>query len=157
MHAQDDGKGFQTGPSANLGRSYEGGRETRSPHDVTVGVAAVDADGEILSYRGDERFGYASTLKAFAAAALLAVKTPAERAETVTWTQAEVDAAGYSLVTSMRVGNALTRDELAEAAVRDNTAINLVMSSVGGPAGVEDFLRGIGDETARVTAFEHAL
>ncbi|MFZ8756903.1 class A beta-lactamase [Microbacterium sp. HMH0099] len=148
--------GGSTVPGEDVARALG---EVEAAHDVTVGVAVVDADGEILSYRGDERFGYASTLKAFAAAALLAVKTPAERAETVTWTQAEVDAAGYSPVTSMHVGDGLTRDELAEAAVRDsdNTAMNLVMSSVGGPAGVEDFLRGIGDETTRVTAFEPQL
>ncbi|MEX0151040.1 class A beta-lactamase [Microbacterium sp. LMI1-1-1.1] len=148
--------GGSTVPGEDVARALG---EVEAAHDVTVGVAVMDADGEILSYRGDERFGYASTLKAFAAAALLAVKTPAERAETVTWTQADVDAAGYSPVTSMRVGDGLTRDELAEAAVRDsdNTAMNLVMSSVGGPAGVEDFLRGIGDETTRVTAFEPQL
>lgn len=127
--------------------------------DVSVGVTVIREDGDVLAFQGDQRFGYASTLKAFAAAALLATATPQERETVVTWTQDDVDAAGYSPVTSAHVADGLTLDALAEAAVRasDNTAMNLVMDAVGGPEGVQRFLRGLGDDQTMVSAREPDL
>ncbi|WP_307223217.1 class A beta-lactamase [Microbacterium arborescens] len=126
---------------------------------ITVGATAIGENGRAISYRGEERMRYASTMKAFVAAAMLASTSTDERETTIRWTQAQVDAAGYSPVTSSRLDDGLTLDALAEAAVRksDNTATNLVMASIAGPSGVEDFLRSLGEQTSVVTREEPEL
>ncbi len=129
-------------------------------HGVTIGVSAHTADATAnIEYRADDRFGYASTVKTFVASALLSALSPAERSATVTWTQAEIDAAGYSPVTSAHVADGLTLDELAEAAVResDYTATNLVMQSLGGPEAVQAHLRLLGDDSTVVSQREPDL
>jgi len=128
-------------------------------YDVRIGVAAIDDAGHRVAHRADERFGYASTLKTFAAAALLASTSPQERDVVLRWTQADLDAAGYSPVTSEHLADGLTLDQLAEAAVRDsdNMAMNLVMNAVGGPAGLEEFLRELGDDATVVSGYEPDL
>ncbi|WP_341934174.1 class A beta-lactamase [Microbacterium sp. LWO14-1.2] len=126
---------------------------------VTVGVAAIRDDGRIVDHDADVRLPYASTMKVFIAAALLATASPEERGTNVRWTASQIDAAGYSPVTSEHLDDGLSLDALAEAAVRDsdNTAANLVMESLGGPAAVQDFLRARGDATTVVTAYEPEL
>ncbi|MFJ2541456.1 serine hydrolase [Microbacterium sp. NPDC087589] len=96
-------------------------------YDATIGVVAVDtATGESVSYGGDRRFGFASTIKAFAAAEFLRSVHGSDRDELVRWTAAEADAAGHAPVTSQHVEDGLTYAQLAEAAVRssDNAALN---------------------------------
>ncbi|GAA3662919.1 class A beta-lactamase [Microbacterium marinilacus] len=133
--------------------------ELEERHDVTVGVSVHSAQGAELAYNADERFGYASTLKAFAGAALLATLSASGRSATVTWTQDDIDAAGYSPVTTAHLGDGLSLAMLAESAVResDNTAMNLVMRAIGGPGGLEAFLRSLGDEHTLVSAEEPEL
>ncbi|WP_314650623.1 class A beta-lactamase [uncultured Microbacterium sp.] len=128
-------------------------------HDVTVGFAALGDGGRTLEYAGDDRFAYASTLKVFVAAALPDAVPADDRAADVRWTQAQVDASGYSPVTSQHIDAGSTLEALAEAAVRtsDNTAANLVMDAVGGPAGVEAYLRELGDAASVVTDHEPEL
>ena len=54
---------------------------------------------------------------------------------------------------------ALNVGELAKAAVQvsDNTAANLLLASVGGPAALTAFLRSIGDTVTRLDRTEPAL
>jgi beta-lactamase class A len=128
-------------------------------YGVAIGVSARTAEGSVVEYRQSDRFGYASTIKVFAAAMLLKTTTPEERAAVVTFTQADIDAAGYSPVTTEHLSTGLTLDQLAEAAVRrsDNTALNLVLSAVGGPDALQQFLRTLGDDTTMVTSYEPDL
>lgn len=131
-----------------------------SKFDAHVGVSAVDtATGRTVEYREDQRFGYASTLKAFAAAEMLATVPAATRQATVTWTQADVDAAGYAPVTEKHVQDGLSLDALAEAAVRDsdNQAQNLVLASIGGPRGLDAALERLGDNVTDVVHTEPVL
>lgn len=128
--------------------------------DAQMGVSAVDTEtGRTVGYRDNQRFGYASTLKAFAAAQLLATVPVATRQATVTWTQADVDAAGYAPVTAEHVQDGLPLDALAEAAVRnsDNQALNLVLASIGGPRGLDTALERLGDSVTDVVHTEPAL
>lgn len=128
--------------------------------EAHVGVAAIDTDsGAKIGYRADERFGYASTLKALAAAQLLREVEPDDRDERVTWTAEDVAEAGYSPVTSKHVADGLTLAELAEAAVResDNTALNLVLERLGGPKGLDRALTRLGDTTTEVVNDEPDL
>ena len=132
--------------------------ETR--YDARIGLSVLDTgSGATLDHRADERFGYASSLKAFAAAALLDATDDADLDRVVTWTQAEVDAAGYSPLTSTHVADGLPLRQLAEAAVRqsDNTALNLVVEHLGGPAALDAALAAQGDDVTDVVNSEPEL
>ncbi|MFI6272814.1 class A beta-lactamase [Micromonospora zamorensis] len=114
--------------------------------DVRLGVYAVDTGtGRTVEHRADERFAYASTFKALAAAALLDVTSPAELREVVPYTRA--DLVTHSPITERHTGRGMSLHDLADAAVRysDNTAANLLLRKLGGPAGFERALRDLGD------------
>ncbi|MQW76507.1 class A beta-lactamase [Nocardioides sp. dk4132] len=127
-------------------------------YDARLGVFAIDTHtGETLAHRADERFAYASTYKALAAAAVLA-RTEARRWEEVVTYGAD-DLVTYSPVTEQHVGTGLSLRRIAEAAVResDNTAGNLLLDELGGPAGLQRALRGLGDDVTVVARRETAL
>ncbi|PWW23501.1 beta-lactamase class A [Geodermatophilus normandii] len=127
--------------------------------DARLGVFAVDTgSGRTLEHRADERFAYASTIKALAAGALLARTSPADLERGVPINAGDL-AAAYSPVTEGRVGGAMTLAELCDAAVRfsDNTALNLLLRELGGPAGLDAALEGIGDDVTEVARTEPAL
>ncbi|MET8463575.1 class A beta-lactamase [Micromonospora zamorensis] len=114
--------------------------------DVRLGVYAVDTGtGRTVEHRADERFAYASTFKALAAAALLDVTSPAELREVVPYTRA--DLVTHSPITERHAGRGMSLHDLADAAVRysDNTAANLLLRRLGGPSGFERALRDLGD------------
>ncbi|MGN8048404.1 class A beta-lactamase [Curtobacterium sp. 22159] len=127
---------------------------------ATVGVVATDtSSGATVAYGGDRRFGYASTLKVFAAAQFLRSVHGSDRDVRVRWTAADVAAAGHSPVTAEHVADGLTSAQLAEAAVRDsdNTAMNLVLQRIGGPQGLDAAFRELGDRTTEVVHDEPSL
>ncbi|WP_432543725.1 class A beta-lactamase [Kineococcus sp. SYSU DK002] len=116
-----------------------------------LGVFAVDTgSGRTVAHRAGERFGFASTYKALAAGELLAATTDAELDAVVTWTADELVA--HSPVTGRHVGSGLPLREVAGASVTvsDNTAANVVLERLGGPAGLEARLRALGDATTEV-------
>ncbi|TDX78962.1 beta-lactamase class A [Rathayibacter sp. PhB151] len=128
--------------------------------DARIGVSAVDTgSGRQVLHRQDERFGYASSIKALAAAEFLRSVPADERDEVVTWTAADVEAAGYSPVTGESIDGGLPLAQLAEAAVRrsDNTALNLVLDRLGGPVALDRALEQLGDTTTDVVDDEPAL
>lgn len=125
-----------------------------------VGVSAVDTgDGRSVQYRQRDRFGFASTLKVFAAAEFLRTVPESERDTRVTWSEADVDAAGYAPVTSKHINDGMTLAQLAEAAVRqsDNAAMNLILDHIGGPAALDEALADLGDSTTHVVNREPEL
>ncbi|WP_043608851.1 class A beta-lactamase, partial [Cellulomonas carbonis] len=127
-------------------------------HSARLGMFAVDtASGLTVEHRADERFGYASTHKALSVAALLAELAPAELDAVVRWTADDVVA--HSPVTQERTGTGMTWRELGAAAVThsDNTAANLVLDRLGGPAGFERALRDLGDDVTSADRVEAAL
>lgn len=129
-----------------------------SARDARVGVYAIDTGtGRQLAYRADERFGYASTYKALAAAALLADPPAGGLDSTVSYTTDQL--VTYSPVTEQHTATGMTLRELADAAVRysDNTAGNLLLEALGGPSGFQAALRAIGDTTTHAERFEPEL
>jgi beta-lactamase class A len=125
-----------------------------SQYDARLGIYAVDTGtGRTVAYRADERFAFASTYKALAAAAVLNRTSEAGLAKVVHFDAADV--VDYSPVTAAYAGKGMPLGEIAEAAVRtsDNTAGNLLFRALGGPAGFERDLRRVGDrvtESARI-------
>lgn len=135
-------------------------QQLESTYDAKIGVSALDTGtGQTVSYRSDDRFGYASTLKAFVAGGFLSQVPPGARGTVVTWTQEDIDAAGYSPITGAHIRGGLTLSQLAEAAVRssDNTATNIILKKIGGPEGLQDVLRQAGDNTSEIVNYEPDL
>ncbi|MFD3684823.1 class A beta-lactamase [Nocardiopsis sp. NPDC058631] len=126
--------------------------------DARLGVYAVDTGtGEEVFHRDDERFGYASTHKAFSAALVLGQNTPEEMEEVITYTAD--DLVDYSPVTEEHVDTGMTLLEVADAAVRysDNTAANLLFEELGGPDEFEQDMREIGDDVISADRIEPEL
>ncbi|WP_369069622.1 class A beta-lactamase [Kineococcus terrestris] len=126
--------------------------------DARLGLFALDTgSGRVLAHRADERFAFASTVKALAAGAVLAATTDEELDAVVTWDEA--DLVPHSPVTERRTRDGLPLREVARAAVTvsDNTAANVLLERLGGPAGLEADLRALGDATTEVEDVEPAL
>jgi beta-lactamase class A len=126
-----------------------------------LGVAALDvARGARLGHRADERFPMCSTFKAMAAAATLKrVDAGAERLDRFIRYSA-ADLFSYAPVTRAHVADGgLPLSDLLAAAVElsDNTAANLILASIGGPAGWTRFVRSLGDATSRLDRNEPTL
>jgi beta-lactamase class A len=129
-------------------------------YDARVGVSALDTEsGESVDHCADERFGFASSLKVFAVAELLDRTTPKELEKNVTWTQADVDEAGWTPVTEKHVDDGLPLEDVAESALRvsDNLAMNIVLDELGGPEALDDAMEKDGDSTTEVTDEEPEL
>ncbi|MEU8639282.1 class A beta-lactamase [Amycolatopsis sp. NPDC048633] len=126
--------------------------------DARLGVYAVDTgSGRELAHRGDERFGYASTHKAFSAAAVLQRTSLDGLAKVLKYTRADLQS--NSPVTEKHVTTGISLRDAMDAALRysDNTAANLLFKELGGPPGLAAALRGIGDTTTHVDRTEPGL
>ena len=127
-------------------------------YDVRLGVFARDSlTGSTLAYRADDRFAYCSTYKALAAAAVLGKRSIPELDEIIHYTRE--DLVSYSPITEKFVDEGMTIRALCDAAVRfsDNTAGNLLFNDVGGPAGLNEKLRALGDTVTQMNRLETAL
>lgn len=130
-------------------------------HGGRLGVAILDiASGLQVTHRGDERFLMCSTYKLLAVAAVLArVDRGKERLDRRILI-APSALLEYAPVTRQHVGTPGMRVEaLCQAAitVSDNTAANLLLASLGGPAAVTAFVRGLGDHATRLDRIEPEL
>jgi len=126
-----------------------------------LGVAAVDkASGTRLAYRADERFAMCSTFKLLAAAAVLARVDKGELKLDKSIPYGKADLLSYAPVTKEHVAEGhMTLGDLCAAAVgvSDNTAANLILKEIGGPAGWTAYARALGDTTSRLDRTEPEL
>jgi beta-lactamase class A len=126
-----------------------------------LGVAVLDTKtGARSGHRPDERFPMCSTFKLLAAAAILKrVDAGHERLDRRI-PFGPSDLVVNSPTTKARVGEGgLTLAELCEAAMvmSDNTAGNLLLANLGGPAGLTAIARSLGDQTSRLDRWEPDL
>ncbi len=123
-----------------------------------LGVAVLDtATGVVTGQRRDERFPMCSTFKATLAAAVLSRVDAGKESLSRRVAFTRSDLLSYSPVLEPRVAEgAVSVAELCEAAVTrsDNAAANLLLASVGGPAGYTAFIRGLGDPVTRLDRIE---
>ncbi|MEE4015797.1 class A beta-lactamase [Roseibium sp. FZY0029] len=136
-------------------------QDAESRLSARIGVAVLDTEtGKTFTHRADERFPLNSTFKAFLCAALL---EKAEQGEVQPDRRVKIrkeDLVSYSPVTEKKVGSGgMTYLELCDAAITisDNAAANLVLEAVGGPQGLTEYLRGIGDTITRLDRTEPTL
>ena len=121
------------------------------------GMAASVSNGdEILSYRGNERFPMCSTFKVLAAAAILRDK-PGILEQRIHFAKSDIQP--WSPVTEKHLEDGMTVAELCAAMLQhsDNTAANLVLAQLGGPAGLTSIARSFGDTTFRLDRWEVEL
>ena len=126
-----------------------------------LGVFALDTgSGRSLAYRADERFLMCSTFKIFAVAAVLSRVDSGHEQLDRRIPYSEADLLDYAPVTRAHVmDGALSIDTLCQAAIEvsDNTAANLLLSTIHGPQAVTRYVREIGDTTTRLDRNEPTL
>ncbi|MGK4579269.1 class A beta-lactamase [Kitasatospora sp. HPMI-4] len=123
-----------------------------------LGVYALDTgSGREVTYRADERFAFASTSKALTVGTLLRRVSDADLDTVVTYRSEDLQK--WAPITSQHVATGMPLRDLAAAAIdhSDNTAANLVMDRLGGPASVQQALRDVGDSTTNVNRTEPTL
>lgn len=130
-------------------------------HGGRLGLAVLDTgSGRRLVWRGGERFLMCSTFKWLAVAAVLArVDAGRERLDRhITFGRKAV--LEWAPVTREHVGPpGMTVEALCEAAmvISDNTAANLLLETLGGPAGMTAWVRATGDAVTRLDRHEPEL
>lgn len=157
--AEDRARGREVtvGASAVVDLDHEF-RQLEKRFDARLGIYAIDTGtGRTVRYQADERFAYASTFKALAAAEVLDETTDAELEQVVRYSAD--DLVDYSPITEQHVAEGMTLRAVAEAAVRysDNTAGNLLLDHLGGPERFEKELKGIGDTVTDAARYETDL
>ncbi|WP_369199303.1 class A beta-lactamase [Streptomyces sp. PU-14G] len=118
-------------------------------HDRRLGLYVVDTGtGRTVEYHADERFGFCSTAKVLQAAALLEHADDAELDQVVTYERD--DLLDHAPLTKKHLGTGMSVRDLMKAALQysDNTAANLLFEQLGGPAGLQQKMRDLGDETS---------
>jgi beta-lactamase class A len=126
-----------------------------------MGIAALDTgSGKRLDYRAEERFPMCSTFKFLAAAAVLKrVDEKGDQLDRFVSYDAK-DILEYAPITKAHLKEGgMTLGALCEAAIAqsDNTAGNLLLDAVGGPEGVTNFARSLGDQLTRLDRKEPDL
>lgn len=127
---------------------------------VRLGVAAFDSlSGKRLDHGADDRFALCSTFKVLLAAAVLRRGDSEAGVLDRRLTYGAADMVSYSPVTAGRGGDGMTVADLCAAALRhsDNTAANLLLRLVGGPAALTAYVRSLGDSDFRLDRWETAL
>jgi beta-lactamase class A len=123
-----------------------------------LGVFAVDTGtGRQLAHRADELFAMCSTFKWVLAAAVLVGVDRAQLSLDERVSYGPSDLLEYAPAAREHVADgALTVEALARAVVTvsDNTAANLLLAKVGGPAGLTRFVRSMGDLVTRLDRTE---
>jgi beta-lactamase class A len=118
-----------------------------------LGVCVIDGStGARTGHRENERFPMCSTFKLMASAALLArVDRGQEQLDRrIVFQRADL---------MSHAGAGMTVGELCAAAITlsDNTAANLILADIGGPAGFTRYARSLGDMQTRLDRIEPEL
>ena len=119
-----------------------------------IGVAALDTgSGKRFDYRSEERFPMCSTFKFLVAAAVLKrVDEKQDQLDRFIRYGAK-DILEYAPVTKAHLEDGgMTLGALCAAAIEqsDNTAGNLLLDAIEGPAGLTNFARNLGDNVTRL-------
>jgi beta-lactamase class A len=126
-----------------------------------LGVAVLDTgSGAVTAYNGDDRFPMCSTFKLLAVAAVLQRVDAGTESLDRHIAYGNKDLLDYAPVTSKHVAEGfMTLGALCEAAIElsDNTAANVILSTLGGPPAVTRYARSLGDSVTRLDRNEPTL
>lgn len=129
-------------------------------HGRTLGLWALETgSGQRLAYRADQRFAFCSAFKVLLAGAILQRNEaePGLLAQHIDYDAATL--VTYSPITQDHLETGMDVADLCAAALQysDNTAANLLLAQVGGPAGLTAFARRLGDAVFRLDRDEPTL
>lgn len=126
-----------------------------------LGAFVLDTgSGRAWAHRADERFAMCSTFKWVLAACVLDRAARAQLSLDERIAYGPADLLEYAPVCREHLGEgSLSLEALARAAVTvsDNTAANLLLATLGGPAAFTRYARSLGDATTRLDRNEPAL
>lgn len=129
-------------------------------HGGRLGVTALDVGSQRrVSWRGQERFPFCSTFKAFLAVAVLErVQRDEEQLDRAV-SVVRADMIPHAPVTEKAIGRTLTIRELMQAAVEvsDNPAANILIREMGGIAVWRSWWPTFGDTTTLISRLEPDL
>lgn len=128
--------------------------------DGIIGVALHDtATGKTWSYNGNSLFPIVSTFKTLACAKLLNDVEQKKLALTDSITITPSQLVTYSPVTEQHINRVFSFQQACDAtmATSDNTAANIVLSAIGGPKSLTQFIAQLGDDTTRLDRIEPGL
>jgi beta-lactamase class A TEM len=136
-------------------------KEVEKQLNALVGYVEMDmSSGRVLgSYRSEERFPMMSTFKVLLCAAVLSRVDSGQEQLGRRIQFSSRDIVEYSPVTEKHIADGMTVGELCSATITisDNTAANLLLSTIGGPEELTVFLRKIGDQNTRLDRWETEL
>lgn len=143
-----------------LGRMRASLRIIEAKAGGTLGAEIYDtATGVSVGLNRDRRFGHCSSFKLSLAAMVLALDAAGEidASRRVTWTKD--DLMHVSPFTEKRLAEGASLIELAEYTQKysDNTAANVLLRELGGPAALTAFWRSIGNRVSRLDRTEPEL
>lgn len=126
-----------------------------------LGIAGYETGtGARLGYRATERFPMCSTSKFLITAAILSAVDQGRLHLDQRIPYSRADLLSYAPITRAHLGEgSMTLDALCAAAIEwsDNTAANLLLAEIGGPAGWTRYARSIGDPLSRLDRNEPTL
>lgn len=134
--------------------------ELERRNNALIGLSASNLDsGRTLTHRPDEMFAMCSTFKGYAVARVLQL---VGRGQLSLDHRVYVDREALvpnSPVTETHAEAEMALAELCQAALQrsDNTAGNLLLKTIGGPADVTAFARSVGDDRTRLDRWEVEL
>ena len=123
-----------------------------------LGVHVINtANGQTLSHRAGERFAMCSTFKMPLAAAIMKAAAEGKLSLDTMIKFSKADLVPNAPISEENVAKGeMSIRTMAEAAQKqsDNTAANLLLKQIGGPAGFTQFFRSIGDDKSRLDRYE---
>jgi beta-lactamase class A len=130
-------------------------------YNAKVGFYGLNlSSNRMLGYRENDMFATCSAFKAYVAAQILQKD---QRGELRLTDELYIDPARFvpvaSPITEPNIGGWMPLSDLCAAAVRqsDNTATNLMLELLGGPASVTQFARSVGDDRTWMVRWETDL
>ncbi|MGX4669812.1 class A beta-lactamase [Cerasibacillus sp. JNUCC 74] len=133
-------------------------RMLEEEYDAKLGIYALDTGtNQIVSYRAEDRFAYASTHKVLSVGVLLQQNDINKLEEGILIE--EDDLVNYNPITEKHVGEQMTWREISDASIRysDNAAANHILEQIGGPEGFKKALRDMGDDVTNPERIEPYL
>ena len=126
----------------------------------TLGVSYLDHETQTqFSYRGDEQFPLCSTFKLLLVAAVLQkIAQGGDSLERMIAVK-RADMVSNSPVVEKHLDGEISVERLCEGTLiwSDNASANLLLPIVGGPSGLTQFMRRIGDQATRLDRNEPSL
>lgn len=125
-----------------------------------IGISIYDtSNNSNWHYNGERRFPLMSTFKTLACAKLYSDVEKGAITLSHSNKVAETSLVTWSPVTKKLIGQPFTLKQSCAATMlmSDNTAANYILSAIGGPAALTEFMREIGDNVTRLDRIEPEL